>query len=120
MEARPPGSGSSWTSLGTLPVAVTDLGLDSGGGLWACAAGVYQLAGGVFTKIDIGTSWTPRKILLDGASPGWIATDGFIYERDAKGAYVEVGPAANAPALVANGRFFMAADPGHILSGHAP
>jgi len=46
--------------------------------------------------------------------------DGFIYQRDAKGAYAEVGPGANAITLAANGRFFMAADLGRILSGHTP
>jgi hypothetical protein len=112
--------GSSWTNLGMLPVPVTDLGLDSGGGLWACAAGIYKLAGGVFTKFDIGTSWIPHRFLIEGATPSWIATDGFIYRRDQKGAYAGVGPGANAVTLAASGRFFMAADLGRILSGHAP
>ena len=112
--------GLSWTHLGMLPAVVTDLGVDAKGGLWACAAAVFKLEGAVFTKVDIGTSWTPGKILLDGASPGWIATDGFVYQRDAKGAYAPAGPAANALAFAANGRFFMAANLGHILSGHAP
>jgi hypothetical protein len=63
--------GSSWTNLGMLPVPVTDLGLDSGGGLWACAAAIYKLAGGVFTKFDIGTSWIPHRFLIEGATPSW-------------------------------------------------
>jgi hypothetical protein len=113
-------SGSSWTKLGVLPAAVSDLALDSTGGLWACADAVFQLKGGMFTKLSIGTSWTPHKILLDGVSPSWIATDGFVYQRDADGTYAEVGPAATAIAVAANGRFFMAGIPGRILAQRAP
>jgi hypothetical protein len=112
--------GSSWSNLGALPEAVTDLGVDDKGGLWACAAAIYKLEGAVFTQLATGTSWTTHRFLLEGASPGWFATDGFVYKRRADGTYGEVGPGGNALAFGANGRFFMAGNLGWILSGHAP
>ena len=112
--------GSSWTKLGVLPVAVTDLALDTKGDVWACAAGVHHLVGGVFTKLAIGTSWTPHRLLIDGTSPGWIATDMFVYQRQPDGSYKDVGPQASAISLAANGRFFMAGYYGHILAQRAP
>jgi hypothetical protein len=112
--------GAGWTKLGTLPTAVTDLALDSGGGLWACAGAVYQLQGGVFTELAIGTSWIPHKLLIEGKSPGWIATDGYVYQQNADGAYAQVGPSAEAIALAADGRFFMAGYLGRILAQRAP
>lgn len=112
--------GSSWTALGVLPAAVTDLGVDAKGGLWACADAVFKLDGAVFTKLDVGTSWIPHKILLEGDSPGWFATDGILYKRSPDGTYAGVGPGANALAFGANGRLFMAGNLGWILSGHAP
>jgi hypothetical protein len=74
----------------------------------------------MFTKLAIGTSWTPHKFLIDGASPGWIATDGFVSQRNAGGVYAEMGPGANAITVAANGRFFMAGDVGRILAQRAP
>ncbi len=112
--------GSSWTSLGGLPEAVTDLGVDGKGGLWACAGGIYKLEGAVFTKLDVGTSWVPHRFLLDGTSPGWFATDSILYKRNPDGTYGGVGPGANSLAFGANGRFFMAGNEGWILSGRAP
>ena len=112
--------GSSWSKLGVLQEAVTDLGVDANSRLWACAAAIYKLEGAVFTKLDIGTSSVPRRFLLEGASPGWFATYSLVYKRRPDGTYAGVGPGANALAFSANGRFFMAADLGWILSGHAP
>lgn len=112
--------GSSWTNLGVLPAAVTDLAFDKNGEVWACADGIYHLVAGVFTKVDIGMTWIPHRFLLDGTSPSWIASDGFVYQRNADGAYAEVGPGGNAITVASNGRFFMAGDAGRILAQRAP
>jgi hypothetical protein len=116
----PPGSGSSWSKLGALPEAVTDLGVDAKGRLWACAAAIYKLEGGAFTLFDVGTSWTPHRFLLEGDTPSWFATDGILYQRSSDGTYAGVGVGGAALALGANKRLFVSGDLGWIRSGHAP
>jgi hypothetical protein len=74
----------------------------------------------VFTKLAVSTSGLPHRFLIDGATPGWIATSGFVYQRQPDGVYKEVGPAASAISLAVNGRFFMAGGGGRILAQRAP
>ena len=112
--------GGGWTKLGALPVPVSDLGIDISGGVWACGNGIYHLQAGAFAQVAVSISGPPHLLLMDGASPGWIGSDGAVYRRQADGTYAGVGPPATAMSLAADGRFFMVGNYGWILSGHAP
>lgn len=113
-------SGSSWTNLGTLPAAVTDLALAGNGDVWACADGIHHLVGGVFVELPITTSGLPRRLLMDGDNPGWIATEMFTYQRQPDSSYSGVGPQASALSRAVNGRVFMAGFVGRILAQRMP
>lgn len=112
--------GGAWTELGATPTAVNDLGIDTGGGVWACADGACHLQAGAFVQLALSTSGAPHRLLMDGASPGWLASDGGVYRRQADGTYAGLGPPATAMSLAVDGRFFMVGNYGWILSGPSP
>jgi hypothetical protein len=113
-------AGGSWTQLGAVAAAVSDLAVDSSGGVWACADGIYHLQGGTFVDFAVSTSGPVHRILVDGATPAWLAAEGGVYQRQADGTYAGVGPPPTAMSFAADKRFFMAGNYGRILSGHAP
>jgi hypothetical protein len=114
--------GGAWASLGTVGAAITDLRIDSGGGVWVSAAGAYTLQNGSFVPFPTSSlTGTVRGLLLQGTVPKWITTDVLVYERQSDGSYASVGgPPMNALSATSAGRVFLVGDLGSILVERGP